>query len=337
MHCASQEKLDSVPGDELVDEPVSDIEPAGLVIVASKDAPLIECDPQSSPVVGGGGEVASSISRRPIVLMAFLMVATIALVLLMKACFVTQDDLSFPGVEQSAKTGDGQALEPVTVNSDQAQAAKIKSKVPMPASIDRSAKPNAALRVSSVNDTSHERRELMPIVVEAGLRRPLPIATADDILPAESPQDLGRSGWDETVSRNSEADERSNAVAAEIVVEQSWQETILVSFPFDSDELVPASQVVLERAVTILRENDSSEASITGFTDSQGDSQYNLRLSRKRADAVERYLVDAGIARERLQVVGGGVLSNPIAGLVPVLEDPMEPYRVVQIKLVSEG
>ena len=118
---------------------------------------------------------------------------------------------------------------------------------------------------------------------------------------------------------------------------QYYKCVFLVSFSFDSDDLVPDSHVVLDRAATILRENDTSVASITGFTDSQGDSQYNLRLSRKRAVAVERYLVDAGIAQDRLHVAGGGVLSNPIEGLVSGLEDPMEPYRIVQIKLVSEG
>ena len=87
----------------------------------------------------------------------------------------------------------------------------------------------------------------------------------------------------------------------------------------------------------MLRENDSSEAAITGFTDSQGDSQYNLELSRKRADAVERYLVGAGIAPERLHVEGRGVLNDPVEGLASGLEDPMEPYRIVQITVVGEG
>jgi outer membrane protein OmpA-like peptidoglycan-associated protein len=314
-----------VPENELVVEHGSSIEPASLVIATSKDEPPVSYDAQSSLMPSGGGEVASPVPGRPLILMAFLMVATLTLLLLLKACFVTQDDLSIPDGEQPAITGDGQALVLTTVQA------------PVSPSPDRSAKPNTALHVSSVSDTSYGQQKLMPIVVEAGLRLPIPVAIADDILPAESPQDLGQSGRNEMASRNLAAKEGLNAVSAEIVVEQSWQETILVSFSFDSDDLVPDSHVVLERVVTILRENDTSVASITGFTDSQGGSQYNLRLSRKRADAVERYLVDAGIARERLHVVGGGVLSNPIVGLVPGLEDPMEPYRIVQIKLVSEG
>jgi outer membrane protein OmpA-like peptidoglycan-associated protein len=337
LDSVSEIELASVSEEELVAEHRSSIEPASQIMAVSKDEPLVSYGAESSLIVSGAGEVASPVPRRPLVLMAFLIVATIALVLLLKACFVTQDDLSFPDGEQPAITGDGQALVSTTVNGGRVQAAKIMSQAPVSPSPDRSAKPNTALHVSSVNDTSYGQQKLMPIVVEAGLRLPIPVATADDILPAESPQDLGQSGRNEMASRNLAAKEGRNAVSAEIVVEQSWQETILVSFSFDSDDLVPDSHVVLERVATILRENDTSVASITGFTDSQGDSQYNLRLSRKRADAVERYLVDAGIARERLHVVGGGVLSNPIVGLVPGLEDPMEPYRIVQIKLVSEG
>lgn len=86
----------------------------------------------------------------------------------------------------------------------------------------------------------------------------------------------------------------------------------------------------------LLRDDGTREASIAGFTDSQGDSRYNLILSRKRADAVERFLVDAGIPRERLHVEGRGVLSNPDESLASLLEDSMEPYRIVQITLVGE-
>ena len=43
-------------------------------------------------------------------------------------------------------------------------------------------------------------------------------------------------------------------------------------------------------------------ASITGFSDGRGDEIYNLELSRRRASAVEQYLVDGGIERYRLYV-----------------------------------
>ena len=121
--------------------------------------------------------------------------------------------------------------------------------------------------------------------------------------------------------------------AVEIAAEESWQETVLISFSFDSDGIAPDVHPLLDKAAKALRENDSAVASIIGFTDEQGGSQYNLRLSRKRANAVKRYLINAGIAPGRLHVEGRGILRDPVEGLVSGPDDPMEPYRIVQIKL----
>jgi general secretion pathway protein A len=106
-----------------------------------------------------------------------------------------------------------------------------------------------------------------------------------------------------------------------------------VNFLFDSDALIPASHRALDQAVAIMRENPGSVASITGFTDKQGDEEYNLVLSRKRADAVKQYLVKAGIEQGRLRVEGRGAQMELDPEYNPDAEDPMEPYRVVQIKL----
>jgi OOP family OmpA-OmpF porin len=55
------------------------------------------------------------------------------------------------------------------------------------------------------------------------------------------------------------------------------------------------------------------ELIIEGHTDNIGGAQFNLELSRKRAEAVKRWLVDkAGIGEIRLTTVGYG-LTRPIA------------------------
>ncbi|CAA0123452.1 Photosystem I P700 chlorophyll a apoprotein A2 [Halioglobus japonicus] len=194
-----------------------------------------------------------------------------------------------------------------------------------------------------VSDSAAEQQELLPMVVEAGLRLFIPAATAEDnqlteVVPEKTRSDENESP-DPGPSKESVRDAvpSEDAVAVEIAAQQSSQETFLISFSFDSDDLVSDVLPELDRVAEIMRENDAAVASITGFTDNLGDSQYNLRLSRKRASAVERYLVDAGIDRERLQVEGRGVLSDPFEGPVSEIDDAMEPYRIVQIKLLSEG
>ena len=45
---------------------------------------------------------------------------------------------------------------------------------------------------------------------------------------------------------------------------------------------------------------------IDGHTDAKGDPASNRRLSEQRAEAVKGYLVNAGIAAERLSTIGYG-------------------------------
>ena len=63
----------------------------------------------------------------------------------------------------------------------------------------------------------------------------------------------------------------------------------------------------------MLQENPKLDLIIEGHTDNVGGAKFNLELSRKRAEAVKRWLVDkAGISEVRLATVGYG-LSRPIA------------------------
>jgi outer membrane protein OmpA-like peptidoglycan-associated protein len=73
------------------------------------------------------------------------------------------------------------------------------------------------------------------------------------------------------------------------------------------------SETVLNQIAKVLHENPKLELIIEGHTDNVGGAQFNLELSRKRADAVKRWLVDkVGISEVRLTTVGYG-LSRPIA------------------------
>ena len=76
---------------------------------------------------------------------------------------------------------------------------------------------------------------------------------------------------------------------------------------------MPGSETVLNQIAKVLQENPKLELIIEGHTDNVGGAQFNLELSRKRAEAVKRWLVDkAGISEVRLTTVGYG-LSRPIA------------------------
>lgn len=85
-----------------------------------------------------------------------------------------------------------------------------------------------------------------------------------------------------------------------------------IFFDFDKYDLKPESYLELDRVVRILNENPDVEIHIEGHTDSIGNDEYNLQLSRKRAESVRNYLVSKGISRERITIFGFGS-SLPIA------------------------
>lgn len=82
-----------------------------------------------------------------------------------------------------------------------------------------------------------------------------------------------------------------------------------VQFKLDSAEIVkgPASEDVLNAVLEILKAHpEIKKVSIEGHTDNQGKKAHNKELSTKRAAAVMKWLVDKGIAKERLSSKGWG-------------------------------
>ena len=74
----------------------------------------------------------------------------------------------------------------------------------------------------------------------------------------------------------------------------------------------PQSNVELEKAIDLLKNNPTMFIEVGGHTDNVGDDAYNMKLSHDRAKSVRDYLMTAGIASERVQAKGYGE-SSPIA------------------------
>lgn len=80
-----------------------------------------------------------------------------------------------------------------------------------------------------------------------------------------------------------------------------------VLFASDSATLLPAAIMKLnEVADALIKGNPDSNITVEGHTDSQGQRQYNMDLSKKRADAVRDQLVARGVAADRIKAVGYG-------------------------------
>ena len=85
-----------------------------------------------------------------------------------------------------------------------------------------------------------------------------------------------------------------------------------IYFDTDAATLRPESFEELDRLYYYLQRKKFLRVSIEGHTDNEGDDAYNLTLSRNRAMAVLRYLMQKGIDHRRLSAVGLGE-TKPIA------------------------
>jgi OOP family OmpA-OmpF porin len=85
-----------------------------------------------------------------------------------------------------------------------------------------------------------------------------------------------------------------------------------VLFDFDKAVIKPATFAQLDAVYEILEKNPAMSIELQGHTDNIGSKKYNMDLSLRRANAVAKYLVDKGIARNRLATTGFG-FDKPVA------------------------
>jgi outer membrane protein OmpA-like peptidoglycan-associated protein len=83
-------------------------------------------------------------------------------------------------------------------------------------------------------------------------------------------------------------------------------------FDFDAYTLRDKSKTELKKIVTFLQRYPELRIEVEGHTDNVGNSGYNQSLSENRAKAVYAFLVQAGIAEDRIASKGYG-MSKPIA------------------------
>lgn len=79
-----------------------------------------------------------------------------------------------------------------------------------------------------------------------------------------------------------------------------------IFYAFDKATLLPESKNALDSLVLMLNENPNITIELSAHTDYRGAEAYNKTLSQKRAESVVRYLIDHGIAADRLTAVGYG-------------------------------
>ncbi|WP_342376940.1 outer membrane exchange protein TraB [Myxococcus stipitatus] len=86
-----------------------------------------------------------------------------------------------------------------------------------------------------------------------------------------------------------------------------------VNFATDQDVILSESFPILEEVARVMNENPQMDrVLVEGHTDSRASDAYNLDLSRRRAASVRRFLVETGVAADRVCSQGFG-RSQPLS------------------------
>ncbi|MES3019835.1 MAG: OmpA family protein [Bacteroidota bacterium] len=86
----------------------------------------------------------------------------------------------------------------------------------------------------------------------------------------------------------------------------------VIQFEFDSSVLRTDAFPILDRISSDLRSNSSARVQLDGHASSEGTNEYNMTLSRDRANSVKTYLVNSGVAASRISTSAFGE-SRPVA------------------------
>jgi OOP family OmpA-OmpF porin len=108
-------------------------------------------------------------------------------------------------------------------------------------------------------------------------------------------------------------------------------EPFIVYFAFDSSAVDAAGNRVIDDAVATADDLGIADFTITGHADCSGAEDYNLELSRRRADTVRSALISRGVKEGGISVAGRGE-AEPA---VPTADGVREPAnRRVEIILL---
>ena len=80
----------------------------------------------------------------------------------------------------------------------------------------------------------------------------------------------------------------------------------VVYFDYDSFVIKAEARPVIESHARFLQTNKQRKAMLEGHTDERGGREYNLALGQKRAEAVQRALVQLGVSDSQIEAVSYG-------------------------------
>jgi OOP family OmpA-OmpF porin len=102
-----------------------------------------------------------------------------------------------------------------------------------------------------------------------------------------------------------------------------------ILFDFDKTTLKPAGTAEIDKLVREMQKYIKDTLVCIGHTDDAGSPEYNMALGEKRAMAVKNYMVESGIAAERIAIRSMGESQ-------PAVPNDSRPNRALNRRVVFE-
>ena len=176
-----------------------------------------------------------------------------------------------------------------------------------------------ALRAGPAGDFTSYRFSPGPVTV---------LALADGYAPASCTVTIPEEGGDQEVTCE---------MSRSLVTIEEDRVVILekIQFALDSAEILEASFPLMDQITGALRDNPQiTKVEIQGHTDDQGTDEYNADLSQRRAESVQRWLVEHGIEAARLRARGYGETMPLVRDIT---EEARAQNRRVEFRIMERG
>ena len=112
-----------------------------------------------------------------------------------------------------------------------------------------------------------------------------------------------------------------------------------IYYGYGDAELSDNTKAELEPLIGLMLQEREMEIEVAAHTDSRGKAPFNLNLSQLRAENIKSYLVERGIAPDRVRAIGFGEtrLKNRCADNVDCPEEEHQINRRTEIRVIDGG
>jgi peptidoglycan-associated lipoprotein len=88
----------------------------------------------------------------------------------------------------------------------------------------------------------------------------------------------------------------------------------VIYFDYNQSQIRPDQTASLDANVAYLKQHDKDKVFIEGNTDERGTTEYNFALGSRRAEAIQAYFIQRGIAADRVSVGSKGEEQPAVPG-----------------------